>query len=113
MAQRGASRWFHNPDPEQEEQEEQEEEQEEEKRVGGLDLAATAARTTQSGQDCRTAQSTAPAQGHAPLQQRGGSGGLRGKGGFPALCDFEATLYKGKDLPGARLLLSGRSSQLR
>ena len=45
-----------------------------------------------------------PAQGHAPLQQRGGSGGLRGKGGFPALCDFEATLYKGKDLPGAALV---------
>jgi len=28
------------------------------------------------------------AQGHdAPLQQRGGSGGLRGKGGFRALWD--------------------------
>jgi len=44
------------------------------------------------------------AQGHAPLQQRGGSGGLRGKGGFRALWDFEATLYKGKDLPEAALV---------
>ena len=94
--ERGASRWFQNPDSEQEEQEEEEEEQEE--TVGGLAAARTTnpvrPRLPQSAQH----SATSPRSRRAPLQQRGGVLPNGGKGGFK-LCG-----NKGKDLPAARNL---------
>ena len=91
---RGASRWSHNPDPEQEE--------EEEKRVGGLAVVAAARTTNPVSRDKTAAHTTRPT---SPRSRRRCSAAVV----YPvwerrlgALWDAADIVQKGKDLPGAR-----------